>query len=789
MKESYEDRIEKTGPTTQNGLAETINRYKRHWYWFVLCAILGVSIAFLKLRFTTPMYKTQAQILVNGNKSGTSATTDQSGFGGDFGVLLGGPSSVDNEAEIIKTRYLMEQVVQALNEQVTIFRPDRLGDVELHPKPLSITLLSSPDSIRGGVFSVEIHDEKRGTISHGDEFSNTFLFGEKMELPGVGRLIIEQADPAIPVARQVFKVSVKALDSRVSDFMGKLSVSIKSNLVSVIDLSFDYPLPKKGEYILNKMIQVYMANNLANKNAIADSTIAFVDSRLDIVEKELYQIEQKIQSFRQSHSLANMPAQSQLLLESSTDYVKRLAEIETQLSILSDVEGYLTNENNTRVLPNAVVTGDVVFNTLIERYNELLLERGRRLLNATPENPSIVNLDEQLNGLRQDMLANLRSTQSRLTITKGDLERKTRQLDSEVKDIPATERVFLDLSRQQQLKHELYVFLLQKKEETAISKTATVSNSRVIDPPKAAASPFSPKRSATLLAGLLIGLIVPSALIYFRELLDTKVRSKDEIKNQTSTPIIGEIIRSRYKNTLVVNQHSRSAIAEQFRTLRTNLAFYLTDPTRKVILLTSSMSGEGKSFIALNLATILSLSGKRVVLMEMDLRKPNISIKLDQTVRIGFTNYIIDNTLTPAEIVTASGVNDNLFLIGSGPIPPNPAEVLLNPRLGELMQHLKNQFDYIVVDAPPVGLVTDAQLLSPYADLTLYLVRQGYTHKNQLQIVDELFRNQKMKQLAILINDINPKASHGYGYGYGSSYGNGYYETDEAKKPWWKFRK
>lgn len=788
MKESYEDRIEKTAPTTQNGLAETINRYKQYWYWFVLCAILGVSIAFLKLRFTTPMYKTQAQILVNGNKSGASATTDQSGFGGDFGVLLGGPSSVDNEAEIIKTRYLMEQVVQDLNEQVTIFRPDRLGDVELHPKPLSITLLSSPDSIRGGVFSVEIHDEKRGTISQGDEFSNTFLFGEMTELPGVGRLIIKQADPAVPVAGHVFKVSVKALDSRVSDFMGKLSVSIKTNLVSVIDLSFDYPLPKKGEYILNKMIQVYMANNLANKNAIADSTIAFVDSRLDIVEKELYQIEQKIQSFRQSRSLANMPAQSQLLLESSTDYVKRLAEIETQLSILSDVEGYLTNENNTRVLPNAVVTGDVVFNTLIERYNELLLERGRRLLNATPENPSIVNLDEQLNGLRQDMLANLRSTQSRLTITKGDLERKTQQLDSEVKDIPATERVFLDLSRQQQLKHELYVFLLQKKEETAISKTATVSNSRVIDPPKAAASPFSPKRSATLLAGLLIGLIVPSAFIYFRELLDTKVRSKDEIKNQTSTPIIGEIIRSRYKNTLVVSQHSRSAIAEQFRTLRTNLAFYLTDPTQKVVLLTSSMSGEGKSFIALNLATILSLSGKRVVLMEMDLRKPNISIKLDQTARIGFTNYIIDNTLTPAEIVTPSGVNDNLFLIGSGPIPPNPAEVLLNPRLGELMQHLKNQFDYIVVDAPPVGLVTDAQLLSPYADLTLYLVRQGYTHKNQLQIVDELFRNQKMKQLAILINDINPKAGHGYGYGYGSSYGNGYYETDEAKKPWWKFR-
>src|SRR5690606_11735109 len=216
-----------------------------------------------------------------------------------------------------------------------------------------------------------------------------------------------QTDPVTTVAGEVLKISVNTFDSRVGDFMGKLGVSIKNNLVSVIDLSFDYPVPEKGEYILNKLIQAYMATNLNNKNTIADSTIAFVDDRLAIVEKELYQIEQEIQGFRQRHSLADMPAQSQLLLESSTDYVKQQAEVETQLNILSDVEGYLTNKNNTRVLPNAVVTGDVVFNTLIERYNELLLERGRRLLAATPDNPSVVNLDEQLNNLRQDMLAKI----------------------------------------------------------------------------------------------------------------------------------------------------------------------------------------------------------------------------------------------------------------------------------------------------------------------------------------------------------------------------------------------
>lgn len=782
-----EYRSEKMERTSQNGLAETIHQYKRYWYWFVLCGILGLVMAFLNLRFTTPLYKTQAQILVNGNKGGSSSLTDQTGFG-DFGILLGGPSSVDNEAEIIKTRYLMEQVVSDLNEQVTVFRPGGMRDEELYPSPLAVTLLAPRDSIRGGVFSIDMHDGNKATISRSDDFSHTFAFGETVNLPDVGKVTIQPAATASSLAGQTYTISIKAFDSRVGDFMGKLGVSIKNNLVSVIDLSFDYPVPKKGELILNKMIQVYMENNLANKNAIADSTIAFVDNRLAIVEKELHQIEQNIQGFRQSHSLANMPAQSQLLLESSSDYVKQLAEVETQLNILSDVEGYLTDKNNTRVLPNAVVTGDVVFNTLIERYNELLLERGRRLLAATPDNPSVVNLDEQLNNLRQDMLANLHSTQSRLSITKNDLQRKIDQMGSEVRDIPATERIFLDLSRQQQLKHELYVYLLQKREETAISKTATVSNSRVIDPPKAAAAPFSPKRTATLLAGLLLGLILPSAVIYFRELLDTKVHSRDDIRKLTRTPIIGEIIRSRYRDTLVVSKYSRSAIAEQFRTLRTNLAFYLTASHQKAILLTSSMSGEGKSFIALNLATVLSFSGKRVVLMEMDLRKPNISVKLNTPVKVGFTNYIIDTSLTPEDIIMPSGVNDNLFLIGSGPTPPNPAETLLNPRLNDLITLLKNDFDYLIIDAPPIGLVTDAQLLSPYADLTLYVVRQGYTHKSQLQIVDDLYHDRKMEQLTILINDINPNSNREYGYGYGGSYGNGYY-NDDAKKPWWKLWK
>lgn len=783
MKESYE-RIEEPGRPAANSFLETVDRYKQNWIWFILCGLLGLLIAYLQLRYSTPVYKIQAKVLVNGSKTGTPLATEQSAFGGGFGTLFGGPSSVDNEAEIIKTRYLMEQVISDLNEQVTIFRPGTVRDVETHPKPLEIKLLSPKDSIRGGVFTVELLNKKGGQISQDESFSTAFTFGQAIDLPRVGQVIINRVEPMDKGIQRTYKIRISEFESRVSNFIGRLGVSIKNTLVSVIDLSFDYPLRNRGEEILNKVIEVYMKNDLIHKNIIADSTIAFVDNRLAIVEKELNAIEQEIQSFRQHENLADMSAQAQILLENSSAYVNQLAEVQTQLNILADVEEYLTDETNQRVLPNAVSTSDVVFNDLITRYNEVLLERGRRLLSATPDNPTIINIDRQLSTLRHDMLANLRSTQSRLNITKSDLEQKTRQLESEVKHVPATERIFLDLSRQQQIKHELYLYLLQKREETAISKTATISNSRVIDPPKAAASPFSPKRTATLLTGLLIGLIVPSALIYFRDILNTKLRNREDIKKQTSTPIIGEIIRSRHKEPLVVSKHSRSAIAEQFRTLRTNLAFYLTDPNQKTILLTSSMSGEGKSFVALNLATVLAMTGKKVVLMEMDLRKPNLSEKLNHANKVGFTNYVLNTKLMPEEIYTASGIHENLLLIGSGPIPPNPAETILSHRLGELMEHLNDHFDYVIIDAPPIGLVTDAQLLSRHADLTLYLIRLGYTHKTQLQIVEDLYRNKKMNQLAILVNDIDPKG--GYGYGYGSGYGHGYYE-DGNKQPWWKF--
>ena len=786
MKEWQDDDFEREGQEDNQKLIEFLGKLWANWYWFALFGILGLTVAYLNLRYSTPVYKINAKLLVTEEQKGAS-TTGTGVFLGDLNSFFGGVNSVDNEAEILKTRYLMEQVVHKHNAQVNYFVPGDVRDVEVYPSPFDVTLLRS-DSLTGGTFRLQLKDNEHINISQ-DHFEQETTFGTTIDLPGVGSVFISR-NPKVPISKTTYRFEVVPFDTRVNEYMGRLSVGVTNKQVSIIDLSFDYPIKVKGESILRTILETYTENNLQDKNTIADSTIAFIDNRLLFVGQELGDVEGDIQVFRQSKQLADISTQSQLLLENSAEYIKQLSEVETQLTILDNLREYVIDPKNQRVVPSALLPDDMVFNSLVERYNTLLLERDRRLLSATPNNPTVQNLDQQLANLRADMLANLENTRNRFETTRNELRRKTGQLESEVRRVPATERQYLDLARQQQIKQELYVYLLQKREETAISKTANISNSRIIDPPKAKTLPFSPRRTRTLAMGLLIGLIIPATSIYLRDLLNTRVRSREDIQKQTALPIVGEISHSASKQTLVVTRDSRTPIAEQFRALRTNLAFYLSHINKSTILLTSSTSGEGKSFVALNMAMIFAISGKKVVVLEMDLRKPNLSIKLNIPNNFGFTNYIISSSQIPESIIRPSGVHEGLYLISSGPIPPNPAEMILSKRMDELMTYLKQTFDTIIIDAPPVGLVTDAQLLSQHADLTLYLVRPKVTHKRQLQIPNELHQSGKMKQIALIVNDIQTKNS-GYGYGYGYSYGYGNYgeNTPEKRKSWLPFFK
>lgn len=747
-------------------LKQILLRILANWYWIALSVLICLVLSNLYVRYKTPDYKISARVLVNDEKKGAGL----SGGGdllGDLGGILGTKSTVDNEAEILKTRYLMEQVVKDMDLNITYYRKGTVKKVELYESPYKIKILKGVDTIKATDVAVSFLRKDRVSVS-AEGIDTLVGLDRSFVIPDVGVVQITKGT-AVPVLDEKYAFNIMSVDSKVISLMDALTVEVKNKQVTIVDLSLTHSVPKKGEDILNKLIEKYVQANLMDKNEVADSTVKFIQNRLAYIGGELGGLEGNIQDFKQENNLADMSEQSKLLVQTTGQYVNELSKVETQISILKSLQNYLKDEaKNKRVLPSSLVPADLVFNGAVEKYNALTLERARRLIGVTEANPGIQLMDKEIANARADIESNISTTLDGFIITRNRVNAQMKKAEGQVRNVPKVERNYLNLARQQQIKQELYIFLMQKSEETAISKTSNIANSKTIDPPKSEVKPFNPKRMVIYLFGLVAGLVIPLGLMYVKDMLNDKIQTKEDITKFTQVPIIGEISRDDANDNMVVANSSRSAISEQFRALRTNLSFFFKNTDEKVILLTSSMSGEGKSFVAINLGQILALTNKKVLLMELDLRKPGLSAKLEISNPIGFTNYVTNMELTSNDIVKPLKAQENLFTVSSGPIPPNPAELLLSERTKMLMAELKQQFDYIIIDAPPVGIVTDAQLLASYSDVCIYVVRQNYTLKKQLNIADDLARSQKMKGLSIVVNDI--KATKGYGYGY--SYGN-----------------
>ncbi|QEH41861.1 tyrosine-protein kinase [Chitinophaga sp. XS-30] len=756
-----------------------LRRFAANWYWILVCAAMGLAAALMYLRYTAPVYKVRAKLLINDEKKGGGIAGQDNLI--DLGSLLRTRSSVDNEAEVLRTRSLMEKTVAETAANITYYRKGRIRDGEIYHSPFSVIVKHTLDTILTRTFDLVPAGEDSVRITDG-EFSIQVPFDSAFTLDGIGTVAIHR-NPEHAFVHDSYRFRMASIDAQVADYMKRLSVKVTNKQVTTIDLEFETAIPEKGEYMLGTLIQQYVQGNLDDRNTAADSTIAFIENRLLLVSRELGAVENEIQLFRQQNRLANPPEQSKLLMSSAGDYDTQLFEAEEQLNRTKSLAAMLENSGTEKIAPAAVSPQDPVFLQLLEQYNGLWQERARLLLSMTEENPAIGNLDKRIARLRQDMRNNLAASLRQLNAAREGLRRKAGQIEGAVVNVPANERVYLDLARQQEIKQELFVFLLQKREETAISKTANIANSRIIDPPKSGHHPVSPRRLFVLMIGLLAGTALPLGIIYLMEAFNTRVTRKTDITSRTQVPVIAEIGNSTYGKIVLMNGGSRSPVAEQLRTLRTNLSFFLEEGD-KTILLTSSMSGEGKSFIAVNLAAALAIVGKKVLIMELDLRKPKVTAKLELENKLGITSYMITPDMKPEEIIRPSGVLDNMFLVSSGPIPPNPAEIILHDRMDGLMDAMKARFDYIIIDAPPIGLVTDAQLLGKYADLTLFLVRHRYTFKYQLSLADDLCRGGKMRNTALLVNDIRK----GGGYDGSGYYGNGYgYYTEETPSSWFRW--
>ncbi|WP_316801201.1 polysaccharide biosynthesis tyrosine autokinase [Pedobacter frigidisoli] len=746
------------------------------WHWFLMSVIIFVIAAFMYTRYTAPIFQINAKLLVNDDEKG-GGLGKQAGSLMDLGGILGSRNSVENEVEILKTRFLMEQVVRQMQLNITYSRKINLVSRELYQAPFRIVIEKGVDTILATRLDIDIKPQGKLRITS-DHFEKDVTFNEIFDLKGVGKVkVTPGSDGVMPIGE--FFVTIKSIDQRVAELMRQLSVGVSNKQVTIIDLGLAYPLPNKGEDILNTIITQYTNTNLSDKNSIADSTYKFIKERLNVIAAELGDVEDNVESFKKSNKLADMSEQGKLLVQNTGEFSSELAKAETQISILTDLEKYLKDETkNKRVFPTSLLPSDMVFSNMMGNYNSLLIERDRLLLGNTEESPFVKNIDNQIASMRQGILANIESTKNTFVLTRSKLRGQLASAENQISDVPQIEKNYLKLARNQQIKQELYIFLMQKAEETAISKTSNISVAKVIDPPKSEVSPISPKKTIFYALAILSGIVFPTALIFLINILNTTISTKMDISSQTDVPVIGEISHNDSSDNLIVANQSRSAISEQFRALRTNLSFFLKNKDEKVILLTSSMSGEGKSFTAINLGNILALAGKKVLLMELDLRKPGLSAKLGLDGGVGFSNYTITPNMEVGDIIKPLTINKNMFIISSGPLPPNPAETLISERMPKLIEELKEEFDYIIMDAPPIGIIADAQLLTPYASLVLYLVRQKVTRIDQLHLAQDLYKSGKMKNMGIVVNDIISKY-YGYGYGYGN-YG------ESVNEKWYK---
>jgi tyrosine-protein kinase Etk/Wzc len=779
MQDFYKDEVEEE--INEVNLREQLDKYLIHWKWFVLSVFLCLVLAFLYLRYTTPSYEASTSVLVKDEKKG-GMLSELSAFS-DLGLGGGSVNNVDNEIEILKSRTLVESTIKKLNLNIGLLVEGNVVDRDIYGgSPINVyfvdksemfyesNLILKLDLLSNDSFSLE------NVIIDGDEVGNVILapkkqfkFGEKIPTT-IGVLIIGKTafyKQSYIGKDKPIRIIISPLENVTASFKNRLNVEPISKTSSVVSISIIDPVQKKAEDFLDNMIQIYNEDAAEDKNFISENTSKFISERLALITKELGGVEQDVESFKKANQLTDIESEAKLFIEGSNEYDKKGVETEIQLNVLSSLLDFIKKSTNADLLPTNIIT-DSGAGGLITSYNQLVLDRNRILKSATTENPSVIKLDAQISSLKANVATSLKRMQSNLQIQNRDLKSQERILNSKIGKIPVQERQFRVIARQQKVKEELYLYLLQKREETAISLAATEPNARVIDAAKAGKMPVSPKKKVVYLAGFLIGLLIPFGIIYGHDLLDTKIKSRLDLEGKTQIPFIGDIPTSEDANELIKTE-SRTSSAEAIRIVRTNLEFMLTNVPEglaKTIFVTSTFPAEGKTLVSVNLAATFALSGRKVLLIGMDIRNPKFMDYFAMP-NFGLTNYLSSNDTDVNKYIIKHNDYENFYILPSGVIPPNPAELLMGKNVDILFETLKKEYDYIIVDTAPVSLVADTLLIAKNADTFVYVMRANVLEKRMLSIANTFYREKKLPNMCIVLNDTDSTKGYGYGYGYG----------------------
>lgn len=794
-----DERKDKLGEQSEEqvNIQELLFRYLIHWPWFVVSIIICIACAWGYLRLTTPIYNISATVLIKDEKKGGGASMSSDLEKMGLEGFISSSSNVDNEIEVLRSKSLAREVVNNLGLFVTYMDEDEFPSKELyHTSPVLVSLThQEADKLPGrmeinmilqptGVLGVQITVGEKEYRKQFDKLPAVFPTDEGTVAFFANNDTLSAVCPENITKERHITAFINRPFSVLKEYVNSLSIAPTSKTTSVVVISLENTNTRRGRDYINKLLEMYNINANNDKNEVAQKTAEFIDERIGIISKELGSTEQDLENFKRSAGITDLNSEAQIALTGNAEYEKKRVENQTQINLVMDLQRYMKG-NEYEVLPSNIGLQDAASAGAIDRYNQMLVERKRLLRTSTENNPTIINLDTSIRAMRTNVQATLDATLKGLQITKEDLAREASRYSRRINDAPTQERQFVSIARQQEIKSGLYLMLLQKREENAITLAATANNAKIIDEALADDNPISPKKTIVYLAALVLGVGLPVGVIYLIGLTKFKIEGRADVEKLTSLPVVGDIpLADEKTGSIAVFENQNNLMSETFRNVRTNLQFMLENG-KNVILVTSTISGEGKSFISANLAISLSLLGKKVVIVGLDIRKPGLNKVFNIPKKEhGITQYLTNTTANLMDFVQPSDINKNLFILPGGTVPPNPTELLARGGLEKAIETLKANFDYVILDTALVGMVTDTLLIGRVADLSVYVCRADYTHKAEFTLINELAENNKLPNLCIAVNglDLNSRKYgyyYGYGkygkyYGYGKRYGYGY---------------
>lgn len=780
--------------SSSNDIRQSVELFLSHWKALILCAIIAIGLGYTYLRYATNEYNASATIKIRDEKQ--SQKLPSIGEMGAEGLFSDGTNKIKDEIEVIKSRTLLENVVKHLKLNIRCFAEGNIKVREIYKNPpVNISFFESDSVINNVNANIYIKvksktefllfkDEGKGLIDRDEKTGKLHVFGDKIETDFGDIIITPNVGKYAPVINSNLNLSITAVSRIVGSYQRKINISTETGS-SVIKLELNDSNSHKAVDILNQLIKEYNNDVLVDKEEVITVTSDFINKRLEQVQAELGEVENSAEIVQQENNLSDLGSQTNLNLQARKQLDQQISSTSTNIQMISYLQEEIGDDNKiSDMLPADLGIGDANTGQIIKSHNDLVAQRDRLLKNSTDKNPTVIQLNNQIDALKQNLQSSLTTMKRTSELTLNNLNTERSRVSGQLYVAPTKARKLRGIQRKQDIKESLYLYLLEKREETAIRLGMYTANAKIVDDAFSSHRPVSPNPMIVYIAFVLFGLGLPIGLIYVSDLLNTKIYRKEELVELLDVPYLGDVPRTSKKEKLV-KKVDYSPKAEAFRIIRSNIDFMLKDVSgrSKKLFVTSTMAQEGKSHTSTNLATSISYSEKSVLLIEMDIRVPKILnyLNIKEKPKKGLSDFIADKSVKPQDIIVKRKDNAYLDIIPSGTIPPNPSELLMSDRVEELFKHFENKYDYIIADTSAVGLVSDTLLISKFADMFIYVVSaDGVDRRRLANVAQTLYNEKRLPNMTVLLNGVKAgKKGYGYGYGYGNN--------PNRKKKWYSF--